>query len=166
MPAPTAPPTALLLENIHPHAVDLLGAAGFEVRTHRGAMDEAELVEAVQGVSVLGIRSTTHVTAAVLDQAQDLQAVGAFCIGTNQIDLAAAGARGVAVFNAPFSNTRSVVELAVAEIIALARRLTERDAAMHAGIWDKTAEGSHEIRGRTLGPCSRPALSRTWEYGP
>ncbi len=144
-------PTALLLENIHPHAVELLGTAGFEVRTHRGALDEAALVEAVQGVSVLGIRSGTHVSEAVLDKAADLRAVGAFCIGTNQIDLAAASARGVAVFNAPFSNTRSVVELAVAEIIALARRLTERDDAMHAGVWDKSADGSHEVRGRTLG---------------
>ncbi len=151
MPDASPAPVALLLENIHPHAVDLLGAAGFEVRTRRGALDEAELVEAVQGVSVLGIRSTTHVTETVLAAATDLRAVGAFCIGTNQIDLAAAGARGVAVFNAPFSNTRSVVELAVAEIIALARRLTERDDAMHAGVWDKSAEGSHEVRGRTLG---------------
>ena len=149
--APGTAPVALLLENIHPHAVELLGVAGFEVRTRAGAMDTHELLEAIPGVSVLGIRSTTRVTEAVLERATDLQAVGAFCIGTNQIDLAAAGARGVAVFNAPFSNTRSVVELAVAEIIALARRLTERDTAMHAGVWDKSAEGSHEVRGRTLG---------------
>ena len=151
MPTPSPAPVALLLENIHPHAVELLSAAGFDVRIRTGAMDEDELLEAVRGVSVLGIRSTTHVTEAVLARAVDLRAIGAFCIGTNQIDLAAAGERGVAVFNAPFSNTRSVVELAVAEIIALARRLTERDAAMHAGVWDKSAEGSHEVRGRTLG---------------
>lgn len=149
-PVPTAR-TALLLENIHPRAEELLGAAGFEVRTSTKAMGPEELVEAVRGVHLLGIRSTTEVTAQVLDAAPDLLAVGAFCIGTNQVDLAAASARGVAVFNAPFSNTRSVVELAVAEIISLARRLTERDDLMHAGVWDKSAEGSHEVRGRTLG---------------
>jgi len=148
---PTAPLTALLLENIHPHAVELLSTAGFEVRTRAGALDADELSDALQGVSVLGIRSTTHVSDAVLATAPDLLAVGAFCIGTNQIDLAAATERGIAVFNAPFSNTRSVVELAIAEIIALARRLTERDDLMHAGIWDKSAEGAHEVRGRTLG---------------
>jgi D-3-phosphoglycerate dehydrogenase / 2-oxoglutarate reductase len=144
-------PTALLLENIHPHAVELLSAAGFEVRTHPGAMDPDELAAALPGVQVLGIRSTTHVTREVLDAADGLLAVGAFCIGTNQVDLAAATDHGVAVFNAPFSNTRSVVELAVAEIIALARRLTERDDQMHAGVWDKSADGAHEVRGRTLG---------------
>lgn len=149
-PVPTAR-TALLLENIHPRAEELLGAAGFEVRTSTKAMGPEELVGAVRGVHLLGIRSTTEVTAQVLDAAPDLLAVGAFCIGTNQVDLAAASARGVAVFNAPFSNTRSVVELAVAEIISLARRLTERDDLMHAGVWDKSAEGSHEVRGRTLG---------------
>ena len=151
MSTPTAPLTALLLENIHPHAVELLSTAGFEVRTRAGALDADELSDALQGVSVLGIRSTTHVSDAVLATAPDLLAVGAFCIGTNQIDLAAATERGIAVFNAPFSNTRSVVELAIAEIIALARRLTERDDLMHAGIWDKSAEGAHEVRGRTLG---------------
>src|SRR5205807_396304 len=93
----------------------------------------------------------TDVTAAALAQAADLLAIGAFCIGTNQVDLAAAGARGVAVFNAPFSNTRSVVELALAEIIALTRRLTQKNADMHAGVWDKSATGAHEIRGRRLG---------------
>ena len=151
MPSPTPAPVALLLENIHPHAVELLGTAGYEVRTHAGAMDPTELTEALQGVRLLGIRSTTHVGDEVLAAAPDLLAVGAFCIGTNQVDLAAATERGIAVFNAPFSNTRSVVELAVAEIIALARRLTERDDLMHAGVWDKSAEGAHEVRGRTLG---------------
>ena len=100
---------------------------------------------------MLGIRSKTTVTRRVLEAAPDLLAVGAFCIGTNQIDLAAAADRGTVVFNAPFSNTRSVVELVIAEIIALARRLTEKNAAMHAGVWDKSAKGAHEVRGRTLG---------------
>jgi D-3-phosphoglycerate dehydrogenase / 2-oxoglutarate reductase len=143
--------TALLLENIHPVAVDVLSQAGVDVRTAPGAMDEAELVEALQDVDLLGIRSKTQVTAKVLEQAPRLLAIGAFCIGTNQIDLRTASSGGVTVFNAPFSNTRSVVELAIAEIIALTRRLTQKDAALHAGRWDKSAEGAHEVRGRRLG---------------
>jgi D-3-phosphoglycerate dehydrogenase len=99
----------------------------------------------------LGIRSKTHVTERVLDAADRLIAIGAFCIGTNQIDVPAATEHGVTVFNAPFSNTRSVVELAIAEIIAMTRRLTEKNALMHNGVWDKSAEGAHEVRGRTLG---------------
>jgi D-3-phosphoglycerate dehydrogenase len=102
-------------------------------------------------VLLLGIRSNTHVTERVLDAATDLLAIGCFCIGTNQVDLAAAAARGVAAFNAPYSNTRSVVELVIGEIIALARRLPEKTQRMHDGVWDKSAKGSHEIRGRTLG---------------
>jgi D-3-phosphoglycerate dehydrogenase len=142
---------ALLLENVHPLATEILTAAGIEVTVRPGALDEDELVGALEGVSVLGIRSKSDVRARVFDACPDLVAVGAFCIGTNQIDLAAATAAGTAVFNAPYSNTRSVVELAVANIIALARRLTDRNAALHAGVWDKSASGSHEIRGRRLG---------------
>jgi D-3-phosphoglycerate dehydrogenase / 2-oxoglutarate reductase len=142
---------ALLLENIHPDAVRVLSERGIEVTTVKGALDEAELLEAVRDVQLLGIRSKTTVTRAVLDAAPDLLSVGAFCIGTNQIDLAAAAERGTAVFNAPFSNTRSVVELVIAEIIAMARHLTDKNAKMHAGIWDKSAKGAHEVRGRTLG---------------
>jgi len=142
---------ALLLENIHPEAVRVLTERGIEVSTTVGALDEAELIEAVQDVQLLGIRSKTQVTSAVLDAAPRLLGVGAFCIGTNQVDLAAAAERGTAVFNAPFSNTRSVVELVVAEIIAMARHLTDKNARMHAGIWDKSAKGAHEVRGRTLG---------------
>jgi D-3-phosphoglycerate dehydrogenase / 2-oxoglutarate reductase len=144
-------PRALLLENIDPIAVELLSAAGFEVESLRGALDEADLAAGLAGVQLLGIRSKTQVTADVLGRCPDLASVGAFCIGTNQIDLVAATTAGVAVFNAPYSNTRSVVELAIAEIISLARRLNDRDRALHAGIWDKSAKGSHEIRGRTLG---------------
>jgi D-3-phosphoglycerate dehydrogenase len=142
---------ALLVENIDPVAVELLSSAGYEVESLRGALDEADLAAALDGVQLLGIRSKTQVTRAVLQGRPGLTAVGAFCIGTNQIDLVAAAAAGVAVFNAPYSNTRSVVELAIAEIISLARRLSDRDRALHAGIWDKSATGSHEIRGRTLG---------------
>ncbi|WP_029252621.1 phosphoglycerate dehydrogenase [Paraoerskovia marina] len=142
---------ALLLENLHPDATEILTAAGIEVINHGGAMDEDELIEALQGVQILGIRSKTHVTARVVANAPDLIAVGAFCIGTNQIDLEAAADRGVAVFNAPFSNTRSVVEIAIADIISLTRRQSEFDKSMHDGVWNKSAVGAHEVRGRTLG---------------
>jgi D-3-phosphoglycerate dehydrogenase / 2-oxoglutarate reductase len=142
---------ALLLENIHPEARRILTERGIEVETAKGALDEAELVEAVRDVQLLGIRSKTNVTRPVLDAAPGLIGIGAFCIGTNQIDLAAAAERGTAVFNAPFSNTRSVVELVIAEIIAMARHLTDKNALMHAGVWDKSAKGAHEVRGRTLG---------------
>jgi D-3-phosphoglycerate dehydrogenase len=142
---------ALLLENVHPLATEILTAAGIEVEVRPGALDQHDLAEALEGVSLLGIRSKTEVRAPVLEAHPDLVAVGAFCIGTNQIDLATASVGGTAVFNAPYSNTRSVVELAVANIIALARRLTDRNAALHAGVWDKSASGSHEIRGRRLG---------------
>ncbi|SDX82181.1 D-3-phosphoglycerate dehydrogenase [Modestobacter sp. DSM 44400] len=144
-------PRALLLENIDPVAAELLRSVGYELESLRGALDEADLVAALDGVHLLGIRSKTLVTADVLHRSPGLAAVGAFCIGTNQIDVAAAAAAGVAVFNAPFSNTRSVVEIALAEIICLARRLIDRDRALHAGTWNKSATGSHEIRGRTLG---------------
>ncbi|AEV82181.1 3-phosphoglycerate dehydrogenase [Actinoplanes sp. SE50] len=141
----------LLLESIHPDAVSRLEADGFAVESVPNALDEAELVERISGVHLLGIRSKTKVTAKVLEAADKLVAIGAFCIGTDQIDLTTASSTGVAVFNAPFSNTRSVVELAIAEIISLTRRLTEKNSLMHAGIWDKSADGAHEIRGRRLG---------------
>ena len=144
-------PRALLVENIDVVAAELLSSAGYEVSSLRGALDESDLIAALDGVDLLGIRSKTKVTAGVLASRPQLAAVGAFCIGTDQIDLPAAAAAGVAVFNAPYSNTRSVVELAIAEIISLARRLIDRDRALHAGVWDKSAQGSHEIRGRTLG---------------
>ncbi len=141
----------LLLENIHPVAVERLEAAGFEVELLTRSLSEDELLEQLPGVSMIGIRSNTHLTRKVLENAPDLMAVGCFCIGTNQVDLAAATERGIAVFNAPYSNTRSVVELVIGEIIALARRLPEKIERMHAGVWDKSAKGSHEVRGRTLG---------------
>ncbi|CAN5164352.1 phosphoglycerate dehydrogenase [soil metagenome] len=145
------PVKALLLENIHPLAVESLERAGFEVELRSSSMSEDELVAALPGISLLGIRSNTKVTRTVLDAAPDLLAVGCFCIGTNQVDLPAAATKGIAVFNAPYSNTRSVVELVIGEIIALARRLPEKTLRMHDGVWDKSAAGSHEIRGRTLG---------------
>ncbi len=141
----------LLLENIHPAAVERLEEAGYSVETIKGALDEADLIEKIKGVHVLGIRSKTNVTEAVLEAADRLLAVAAFCIGTNQIDLDAAAARGVAVFNAPYSNTRSVVELAIGLTITLMRDVVDKSAAMHEGRWNKSAEGSRELRGKTLG---------------
>src|SRR5579863_9478402 len=142
---------ALLLENIHPDAQARLTKEGYEVTTLPRALGEDELIDALRGVRLVGIRSSTQITERVLDAAPDLVAIGAFCIGVNQIDLAAASRHGIAVFNAPFSNTRSVVELALAEIIAMARRLPEKNAQMHDGVWDKSAAGAHEVRGRRLG---------------
>lgn len=141
----------LLLENIHTVGAEFLRDKGYNVKTYDDALGEDDLIEAIQDIDLLGIRSTTYLTERVLDAAPNLLAAGAFCIGTNQIDLTAATQRGVAIFNAPYSNTRSVVELAVGEIIALARRLHEKNTDMHAGIWNKSAAGSHEVRGRTLG---------------
>ena len=146
-----APVRVLLLEQIHPDAEIILRSAGFEVESVGRALDEDELVGRVGDVTLLGLRSKTHITQRVLDAAPNLVAIGAFCIGTNQIELKAASERGITVFNAPFSNTRSVVELAIAEIISMTRRLTEKNALMHDGVWDKSADGAHEVRGRTLG---------------
>lgn len=142
---------ALLLENIHDEAHRILTERGFEVETRPKALSPDELVEALRGVHYLGIRSTTTVTDEVIANAPELRAIGAFCIGTNQIDLTAASRAGLPVFNAPYSNTRSVVELVIGEIVVLARRLAEKNQNMHAGVWEKSAIGSHEIRGRTLG---------------
>lgn len=142
---------ALLLESIHPEATRLLIEAGYEVENRAGALGEDELARSLDGVSLLGIRSRTNLSERVLAAAPDLRAVGAFCIGTNQIDLDAAARAGIACFNAPYSNTRSVVELAMAEIIVLARHLTDKNKQMHEGCWDKSAAGAHEVRGRTLG---------------
>jgi D-3-phosphoglycerate dehydrogenase len=144
-------PQVLLLENIHPAAHEVFERNGFVVHAQPGSLAEDDLTEALQGMSMVGIRSNTKVTDKVLAGAPDLLAIGAFCIGTNQIDLGAAAQRGIAAFNAPYSNTRSVVELVIGEIIALARRLVEKTSRMHDGTWDKSAQGSHEVRGRTLG---------------
>lgn len=142
----------LLLEGIHDSAVDLFGRAGYaNVTRLRTALDEAALTEALDGVHFLGIRSRTQVTRPALEAAERLVALGCFCIGTNQVDLAAARARAIPVFNAPFSNTRSVAELVMGEIVMLLRGITGRSEAAHRGAWDKSAEGSREVRGKTLG---------------
>jgi D-3-phosphoglycerate dehydrogenase len=142
---------ALLLENVHPQALSLFARAGVDVRSEKGGMDEDQLIAALDGVEILGIRSRTHLTARVFEHARQLSAVGTYCIGTNQVDLVAASHRGVAVFNAPYSNTRSVAELVIAEIIILIRRLYDKIARAHQGVWDKSAEQSHEVRGKKLG---------------
>ena len=142
---------ALLLENPHSNADAAFARAGIEVVRHRGALDVDDLIAALDGFDMLGIRSKTEVTSKVIEAHPNLLAIGTFSIGTNQINLDAATDRGVAVFNAPYSNTRSVVELAIGEIISLSRRLPVQDKALHQGIWDKSATGAHEVRGRTLG---------------
>jgi len=141
----------LLLENIHEHGIKKLREEGYNVTVHPAGMDEEELIEAIKDVSILGIRSKTQVTQKVLDNANRLMVIGAFCIGTNQIDLTTCSRKGIAVFNAPFSNTRSVVELAIAEIILLMRNIPDKSKLMHEGKWDKSAKGSFEVRGKKLG---------------
>ncbi|WP_339703305.1 phosphoglycerate dehydrogenase [Algoriphagus aquimarinus] len=141
----------LLLENVHQIGVDLLNEEGYEVEVVSSAMSEEELCEKIKTVSILGIRSKTNVTKKVLENANRLIAVGAFCIGTNQIDLETCQEKGIAVFNAPFSNTRSVVEMAIAEIIFLMRNFVDKTTSMHESKWDKSATGSFEIRGKKLG---------------
>lgn len=141
----------LLLESIHPDALAFLKNEGYTVELLDRSLGETELCEAIKDVHILGIRSKTNVTAKVLQSANKLLAVGAFCIGTKQIDLEACKKQGVAVFNAPYSNTRSVVELAIGEIIVLMRRTFVRSNELHQGIWKKTAEGARELRGKTLG---------------
>ena len=142
----------LLLEGIHPSAVQVLQAAGYtQIENLAGALSDAELKSKITDVHFVGIRSRTQLTAGVFAHASKLAAVGCFCIGTNQVDLNAARERGIAVFNAPFSNTRSVAELVLAEAILLLRGIPEKSAAAHRGGWLKSAENSFEIRGKTLG---------------
>lgn len=141
----------LLLENIHQAAVESFEREGFQVETHAGALDEEALKSKIEKAHIIGIRSKTQLTADVLSSGKRLLAVGAFCIGTNQIDLDTAADLGAPVFNAPFSNTRSVAELIISHCISLYRKIPEKNQAAHEGRWLKTAEGSHEVRGKTLG---------------
>ena len=145
------PGKIVLLEGIHPVAEESLAATGLKVERVDGAIDPHQLPELLKNASMLGIRSRTQVGADTLAQASELCAIGCFCIGTNQVDLQAAAELGVAVFNAPFSNTRSVAELTMAEIIMLMRRIPQRSADMHAGRWRKSVTGAREVRGRALG---------------
>ncbi len=141
----------LLLENIHSVAEEAFLRDGLIVETVPGALSDDELVQKLKGCHILGIRSKTTLTSKVLAAAPDLWAIGAFCIGTNQIDLSFANKNGVPVFNAPYSNTRSVAELILAEFIALSRRLGDRNSLAHQKQWDKSVKGSREVRGKILG---------------
>ena len=142
----------LLLEGVHPSALDVLRNAGYtQIESLPGALPEAQLMEKIADAHFIGIRSRTQLTKEVFAHASKLVAVGCFCIGTNQVDLEAARERGIAVFNAPFSNTRSVAELVLAEAILLLRGIPEKSAVAHRGGWLKSAENSYEIRGKTLG---------------
>ncbi|GGZ14041.1 hypothetical protein GCM10007049_02360 [Echinicola pacifica] len=141
----------LLLENVHPIGVEIMKQEGYNVEVVSSAMSEEELCEKIKNVSIIGLRSKTQITKKVLENANRLIAIGAFCIGTNQIDLETCQEKGIAVFNAPFSNTRSVVELAIAELIFLMRNLQDNAVKMHQSIWNKSASGSFEVRGKKLG---------------
>ncbi len=142
----------LLLEGVNDSAVELIRSAGYTNLTYlKTALDENPLIEALHGVHLLGIRSRTQLTSRVLAAANRLIAVGCFSVGTNQVDLEAARHAGIPVFNAPFSNTRSVAELVIGEIVMLLRRAFPKSAAAHTGGWDKSAVDSHEVRGKTLG---------------
>lgn len=142
----------VLFENIHASAKEVFVAAGFDdIVTYAGALPPEQLAEALRGAQVVGIRSRTHLDQAILSELPDLRAIGCFCIGTNQVDLEVAALKGIPVFNAPFSNTRSVAEMVLGEAILLLRRIPEKNARVHEGFWDKTADGAYEARGKTLG---------------
>ena len=142
----------LLLEGVHQSAVDVLERAGYtNIEYHKASLGDEALLESIKDAHFVGLRSRTQLTAEVLKRAEKLIAIGCFCIGTNQVDLATAESLGIPVFNAPFSNTRSVAELVIGEIIMLMRGIPERNAIAHRGGWMKTAAGSYEVRGKTLG---------------
>lgn len=141
----------LLAENVHPKAAEVFAGAGYRAEIIKPAMTAEEIARDAGDVHVLGVRSKTSLPAEAFDAMPRLLAAGCFCIGTNHVDLARAQSLGVPIFNSPFSNTRSVAELTIAECVALSRRLTDRSAQMHAGVWRKSATGSREIRGKTLG---------------
>jgi D-3-phosphoglycerate dehydrogenase len=142
---------ALFLENIHPYAGEILRGSGVDITSFSKSLSEAELIAQMKGVQFLGIRSRTQITHNLLENSPNLLAIGAYCIGTNQIDLDSTSLAGVAAFNAPYSNTRSVAEIVIAEIIFLIRKLYDKITNAHKGIWDKSADNTHEVRGKTLG---------------
>lgn len=145
------PPRVLLLEKIHQSAVERFEQAGYRVEQVGGSLSPDELVDRLRGVSILGLRSKTNLTREIVEASPRLEAVGAFCIGTNQIDLQACLDRGIAVFNAPYSNTRSVVEMALGEMIVLLRDILKKSTMLHDGVWLKSAPGAREVRGKRLG---------------
>lgn len=142
----------LLLEGVHQSAINNLRAAGYEnIEYHEGALSTEELIAVMPDVHFIGIRSRTYLSEKVLAAAEKLIAIGCFCIGTNQVDIQAAAKRGIPVFNAPFSNTRSVAEMVLGELLLLLRRIPEASMKAHRGIWNKQAKGSYEARGKKLG---------------
>ena len=141
----------LLLEGIHPAAVDIFKEAGYEARVVKSAMSNQELRDVIEPIHVLGIRSKTQIRQPAIGASKRLLAIGCFCIGTDQVDLDAAASKGVPVFNAPFSNTRSVAELTLAEVVMLSRKAAHRSMELHSGRWEKSAAGSREVRNKTIG---------------
>jgi D-3-phosphoglycerate dehydrogenase len=142
----------LLVEGVHQSAVENLRASGYtNIEFHKGALDSDALKESIRDAHFIGIRSRTNLTEDIFAAAEKLVAVGCFCIGTNQVDLTAAGSRGIPVFNAPFSNTRSVAELVIGELLLMLRGVPAANAKAHRGIWNKLAVGSFEARGKKLG---------------
>lgn len=141
----------LLLEGVHPACVERLSQAGYAAELRKGALSEDELLECIPAVHVLGIRSKSRVTKRVLERARNLLTIGCFCIGTDQVDLTHATRCGIPVFNAPFSNTRSVAELAIAEVVMLARKAAHKSQLLHRGVWDKSADGCVEVRNKSIG---------------
>ncbi|CCF60719.1 hypothetical protein KAFR_0L01110 [Kazachstania africana CBS 2517] len=141
----------LLLENVNQTAIEIFKGQGYQVEFHKGSLPETELIEKIKDVHAIGIRSKTKLTANVLQHAKNLVVIGCFCIGTNQVDLDFAAKKGIAVFNSPFSNSRSVAELVIAEIISLARQLGDRSIELHTGTWNKVSARCWEVRGKTLG---------------
>lgn len=142
----------VLFEGVHQNALDVLHAAGYtNIDYYKKALDGEELIEAIKDAHFIGLRSRTHLTKEVLEKAPKLVAIGCFCIGTNQVDLAAAKQRGIPVFNAPFSNTRSVAELVLGEIILLMRQVAKANMEVHRGVWNKSASGANEVRNKKLG---------------
>lgn len=141
----------LLLENVNLAGIGILKDQGYQVEALKSSLPEDQLIEKIRDVHVIGIRSKTKLTERVLKEAKNLIVIGCFCIGTNQVDLQYAASQGIAVFNSPFSNSRSVAELVISEVIALARQLTDRSMELHNGVWNKVSKGCWEIRGKTLG---------------
>ncbi|KAI7535172.1 D-3-phosphoglycerate dehydrogenase 2, partial [Hortaea werneckii] len=141
----------LLLENVNKTGQDILKKQGYQIEILKSSLPENELIEKIQDVHVIGIRSKTQLTANVLKHAKNLIVIGCFCIGTNQVDLKYAAENGIAVFNSPFSNSRSVAEQMIGEIISLARQIGDRNNELHQGVWNKVSAGCWEVRGKTLG---------------
>ena len=163
----------LLLENVNQTGRDALTKQGYQVEALKSSLTEDQLIAKIKDIQVIGIRSKTKLNARVLKEAKNLIAIGCFCIGTNQVDLQYAAQHGIAVFNSPFSNSRSVAELMIAEIITLARQLGDRSMEMHQGTWNKVSVGCWEVRGKTLGesdlrtPACRLTIYRyywIWPY--